>query len=460
MARRSLSRRIRDAAAAFTRGYDAASHKRFPREARHGRTSPETLAAAPATRARARYYYANDGHAHAGVEALATYAVGAGPMPAHDDADLVAAFLEWWDVCDADGRTDFGGIVASAVRAMVIDGDAFCVFIQTPDGLRLRLIPAEQCDETLNRDLGSGAFIAGGVEYDTAGNRVAYWIQPFQPSQQFEKYAQPVRYDARDVLHLARDAGVGTIRGVSWLAPIMLKLADLGLLSDALLKGFQVAALNSVYLIDRDGAPDIPYDGDKDGSELQVSLEPGAARILRGNWDFKANTPQQAQQSIEFLNASIEEISAGLGVPAFMVSGNVSRANYSSLRAALITFKASLEALQFTVLVPQLLAPIWRRWLLTEQLRGAGVEGETANAEWRFPQMPEADPLKSVQATTALLAAKLMSRKEAIAQRGESIERVDADIAADPLAQQQSQEKPGADSTEGNDKKDSNDEAA
>ena len=52
---------------------------------------------------------------------------------------------------------------------------------------------------------------------------------------------------------------------------------------------------------------------------------------------------------------------AGLGVPAFMVSGNVSRANYSSLRAALITFKANLEAIQHNVLVPQLLAPIWRR---------------------------------------------------------------------------------------------------
>ena len=40
--------------------------------------------------------------------------------------------------------------------------------------------------------------------------------------------------DAADVLHLMRPVGIGQIRGVSWLAPIMLKLADLGLLSDAL----------------------------------------------------------------------------------------------------------------------------------------------------------------------------------------------------------------------------------
>ncbi len=455
MARASLLRTVsralaRALAPELTRGYDAASARRFPREARMGRTSPETLAAAAPTRGKARYYYANDGHAHAGVEALVTYSVGAGPMPASADADLIESFLLWWSQCDAGARTDFGGIIASAVRAMVVDGEVFLVFVQTREGLRLRLIPAEQCDESLTRDLGGGAFIAGGIEFDADGNRAAYHLRPFNPTAQFETYAQPVRVDAADVCHLMRDGGVGQVRGISALAPIMLKLADLGLLSDALLKGFQVSALNSIYLIDRDGAPDIPFEGDKDGSALDVSLEPGAARILRGNWDMHANTPQQAQQSIEFLTASIEEIAAGLGVPAFMVSGNVSRASYSSLRAALITFKANLESLQFNTIAPQLLAPIWKRFVLTEQLRG-NREVEAVAAEWRFPSMPEADPVKAVQAVTLQLKAKLMSRKEAIAQRGESIERVDADIAADPHAQQQQEESDDSETKESND---------
>ncbi|MES1158924.1 MAG: phage portal protein, partial [Terricaulis silvestris] len=208
--------------------------------------------------------------------------------------------------------------------------------------------------------------------------------------------------------------------------------------SDALLKNFQVSALNSVYLIDRDGTPGVPFEGDKNGDALEnVSLEPGAARILRGNWDMHANTPQQAQQSIEFLTASIEEISAGLGVPAFMVSGNVNRANYSSLRAALITFKASVESWQFATLVPALHA-IWRRWALTESLRGAG-DDDAALPTWRFVQMPEADPVKQVTATKLALEAKLTSRAQAIAERGEDIARVDAAIAADPFAQQQDQ---------------------
>jgi lambda family phage portal protein len=436
--RRSLARRLTDAIGAFSggrlvRGYDAGSWQRFPREARMGRTTTETIAAAPQVRAKARYYVANDAHATAGVNALVTYGVGCGPLPAHPDAD---AFTEqFWNECDADGRTDFGGLVALAVRAMIVDGECLVVFRQRADGLKLQLYPAEQLDESKSAELANGGYIAAGVEFNASGERVAYWIRPFIPTQQFETYAPPVRVDAADVLHLSRLDGIGQIRGVSWLAPILLKLADANLLSDALLKGFQVAAMHAGFLTDANGSASLPFDGEKDGDALNVSLEPGIVRRLPPGVDIKFNQPTQAQQSVEYSIAVVEEIAAGLGVPAFMVSANVSRANYSSLRAALITFKATLEAIQYNIIVPQLLAPIWKRWRLTETLRN-GADADAALPEWRFPAMPEADPLKQIQATVAALNAKLMSRKEAIAARGESIERVDADIEADPLAQQ------------------------
>ncbi|HEV7693126.1 MAG TPA: phage portal protein [Hyphomonadaceae bacterium] len=437
MAKGSIIRRARRAVARMlapeisTRGYDAASWKRFPREATMGRTSLETIQAAPLVRRKARYFAVNSAPASAAINALVTYLWGFGAVPAHDDEELVKEFLKWWDVCDADGRTNFGGLIAQAIRACIVDGEVFVIFRQRGDGLKLQLMPAEQVDESLTRDVGGGVQIVAGVELDAQGQRVAYWVRPFLPSQQFETYAPPVRVDAADVLHLMRPEGIGQIRGVSWLAPIMLKLADLGLLSDALLKGFQVAAMHAGFLTDANGATQLPFEGQKDGDALDVSLEPGIVRRLPSGMDIKFSNPQAAQQSIEFLTACIEEIAAGLQVPAFMVSGNVSRANYSSLRAALIVFKASLEATQFNIILPQLLAPIWRRWAIT---RGGTVNDAAEDAEWRFPALPEADPAKALAAVKIALDAKLMSRKEAIAARGESIERVDADIADDPHA--------------------------
>jgi len=419
---------------AHTRGYDAASWKRTPREAQMGRTATETIAAAPTLRRKSRYFTANDAHAAAGVAALVTYAVGSGPIPAHADAE---AFVnEYWNDCDADGRLDFGGLVALAMRAMVIDGEAFVIL----RGDKLQLIAAEQVDETLTRENRDGSYIAAGIEFDAQGRRVAYWIRPHVPTQQFETWAPPVRVNAADVLHLMRPDGIGQVRGVTWLAPIMLKLADLGLLSDALLKGFQVAAMHAGFLEDATGASALPFEGDKTGDELEVSLEPGTVRRLPPGYKIHFNNPQAAQQSVEFRTSVVEEVAAGLGVPAFMVSANVSRANYSSLRAALITFKANLETVQFNIIVPQLLAPIWKRWALMRSLRGETVAD--AAPEWRFPAMPEADPLKQIQAVKVALDSKLMSRAEAIAARGESIERVDADIAADPHAQTPTDEPP------------------
>ncbi len=444
MARASIFRRARHAIARAlapemrTRGYDAGRWDRFPRESRMGRTALETIQAAPQVRSKARYFTANDAHASAGVNALVTYLWGPGAVPAHSDSELVAAFLEWWDSCDADGRTNFGGLIALAIRAMIVDGESFIIFRQRADGLKLQLMPAEQIAEDETRELGGGAFIAAGIEHNAQGERVAYWIRPYLPTQQFETWAPPVRVDAADVLHLMRPEGIGQIRGVSWLAPIMLKLADLGLLSDALLKGFQVAAMHAGFIEDANGIAQLPFDGEKNGDSLDVSLEPGVVRRLPPGHKITFNNPQSAQNSVQFMTAMTEEIAAGLGVPAFMVSGNVSRANYSSLRAALITFKASLEAIQFNVIVPQVLAPIWSRWTLTRQLQAGESGGEAA--EWRFPAMPEADPYKALQAVKLALDMKTMSRAEAIAARGESIERVDADIAADPHAQEPSEE--------------------
>jgi lambda family phage portal protein len=421
----------------FERGIDAGSWRRFSKEMRYSRTVIETIVAAPASRSKARYFYGSDGYTAAAVNALVTYGAGAGPMPAHANAELVAAFVdEFWSECDADGRLDFGGLIALAFLECIVAGESFVLFVQREEGLRLRLIPAEQVDESLTRDLGGGAHITAGIEFNAQGERVGYWIRPFAPNQQFETWAPPVRVDAADVLHLMRPVGVGQVRGISWLAPIMLKLADLGLLSDSLLKGFQVAALHAGFIEDSLGTSGLPFDGQSTDNpgELEVSLEPGTVRRLGPGQKITFNNPQAAQQSIEFQTSQIEAISAGLSVPAFMTSGCVSRANYSSLRAALITFKAHLEAIQFNVLVPQLLNPIWRRFVLTESLRnGRATTDADMRCEWRFPAMPEADPIKQVQATVAQLNARLMSRREAVAARGESIERVDADIAADPF---------------------------
>lgn len=404
------------------RGFDAASWRRFAPEARTaGRMAGETIMAAPAIRARARYFVGSEPYARAAVDSLVNTGWGAGAMCAHPDAER---FNAWAQTADADNGTSLDAMFALALRATVIDGEVLWLAV----GDKWRLLPAEQLDETKSADLGGGVTVDAGIE--RAQGVRAYWIKPSLPSTQFEAYAAPIRIDAADAIHMLRRDFVGQIRGLSWFHPVLLRLHDLGLLQDTLTKTFQVAALINTWLINKDGSPQPPYDGTQDGKTLNVSREPGSVGILHGNWEHHSEAPQQAGQSIEFAHLQINAISAGLGVCAHMVSGDVSRCNYSSLRADLLKMRASVEAWQWSVCVPALNA-IWRRWALLESLAGRDVADELPT--WRFPQFPSADSTKDATEAKLLLEARLASRRELIAARGEDIERVDSDFAADSM---------------------------
>jgi lambda family phage portal protein len=445
MARRPrIIDRVRAFLAPQVRRFDgAAGGRRWDSHPHFGATSTETLAAAAPMRSRARYFVANNAYAANGVAVLVAALVGAGITPAsqHPDPETRAAlaklWTDWANVADADGRTDIGGVLAGAVRAMIVDGESFLHLIETRRGLRVRLIPAEQIDESKTVELGGGAYIVAGVEFNAAGERVAYWILPAKPTDVLT-YAPSVRVPSADVMHLAASLGAGQVRGVSWLAPILLRLADVDALEDALLVGFKVAALHAGFLTDVNGSTDLPYEGDQSGSVLTSGLEPGTLKRLPAGMDVKFNSPAQAQQSTEFLASQLRALSAGLGVPEFLLTNDVSRSNYSSLRAALIAFKTRIEQWQYGTIIPQVMRPLWERFVtsavLSGRLSATDFESDVSeylSAELYPPALPWADPLKDIQATSAAINAGLMSRRQAVAALGYSVEDLDEEIAAD-----------------------------
>lgn len=366
---------------------------------------------------------------------------GARPTVTHSDAEMRtaigAAVEDWTEVATVEGRADFYGWQAEMVRAMVIDGEALALTIDTADGLRLRQIPADYLDGGLNGTLTGGGYIAAGVEFDSMGRRVAYHIRPnLSP---WETYPVAQRIPAADVVHLFAPMGPGQVRGLSWLAPVLLTLGDLDGLRDALLTGFRVAALHGAFLTNaNDLSGDVPYDGQQTGSILTEGMEPGAIRVLPNGFDVKFSSPQQAQQAPEFLSSELRAIAAGMGVPAHLVSGDLSQANYGSLRADLVAFRQRAEQKQHGDLVPQMLRPVYVRAVTSLALAGKldlpdfwTAPRDYTRADWLFPAPPWIDPAKDAAALKDLIDARLMSRRQAVAERGYSIEVLDQEIAAD-----------------------------
>lgn len=427
----------------FTRSYDGAAG------GRRWRGQPEMpvqLAAALAARGpiarRARYLAGNNALAASAVEAWVSALVGTGIKPQSSHADtstretLNARWESWTDESDADGLGDLYAQQALMVRRMVIDGEAFGLLINTVAGLRVRLLDPEQVDPSLNREIGSGARIVQGIEFDSNGTRVAYHVRRETPGLPFGAWmVEPDRIPAEDVVHLFRPEVPGQVRGLSWFAPVMLRIANLDTWRDAQLARQQTAAMLAGFIKSAIDGTGTPMAGEADGKgNLTGGLEPGALKYLAVGEDITFSNPANiGAEVIEFAKMTEREIAVGLGLPAWILSGDIGDANYGSQRGSLIEWRRRIDAYQHGVIVFQALRPIWKRWAATEVLSGVvrtTVAAATA-AKWIAPRNDWIDPLKDAQAEVIAINAGLLSRRQAVASRGVDIEALDAEIAAD-----------------------------
>lgn len=136
---------------------------------------------------------------------------------------------------------------------------------------------------------------------------------------------------------------------------------------------------------------------------------------------------------VDFLRAQQREVAAGVGLLYEQLTGDLSATNYSSARFGLLEHRRRLRLLQRTVLVDQLLAPLWRRFVeLAEHNRWVPPGTAAGPApRWVLPGFEATDPEKEVRADALAVENRFKSRVEVIESRGLDIDELDAEIAAD-----------------------------
>lgn len=419
----------------FTRSYEGAtSSYRYPQSAE----TPNVLSAMHAARTplarRARYIVANNALASSAVDAWVAALVSYGIKGQSAALDiglrdtLNASFAKFGDVIDADGVSDIYGLQALMVRQMVVEGESFALMIYTEEGLRLRIIDNEQVDTTITRPTADGGRIVQGVEFDSRGKRVAYWILPENPGLAYGAYSfTPRRVLSGDVIHLFRTLTPGQVRGCSWLAPVILRLHDLDTWADAQLTRQKMAAMLTVFVTSETGGT-LPFDA----SLNNKGISPGAVRFTDPGQDLKFLSPASiGDEVIEFAKIQERHIAVGMGIPLAVLNGDLSQANYGSLRAGLTEWRKRTEAIQHTIIAFQMLRPLWERWAMIEVLSGAVncTIDDALPVNWIPPAVAWIDPLKDAEAITTAMAAGLKSPQEAIAERGLDMATVYNEIA-------------------------------
>lgn len=420
-----------------TRRFEAASSgRRFQGVHAFGHINAEVGAAAGPVRRRASYAARNSPWVCNAVSAIVAGAVGAGIVPQSQHPDRAVRDLihrrwrAWVPTADADTLTDFYGQQGIALRACVETGECFAQLMRTADGLRVRLLPADQVPMDETRELEDGRRILQGIELAADGSRAAYWLHRERPEVPAFS-SELVRVPTESMAHLFVPLAPGQLRGISWLAPVLLRLHELDLYEDAQLVRQKVAALFAGFVVDPTGAG---FSGEQTApGVLQTGLEPGTLKVLPPGTDVRFSEPAAIGDAVPFLQLQLRSIAAGLGVPEYLLTGDLSQANYSSLRAALVEFRTRLEQLQYGVIVHQLCRPIWRAWITTEVLAGrlVGDLDELLAVDFVTPAQPWVDPQKDAEASRLALAAGLTSRRRAVAELGLDVEQLDAEIAAD-----------------------------
>jgi capsid protein len=85
----------------------------------------------------------------------------------------------------------------------------------------------------------NGAPTTQGIALGTAGEPIGYWLHRSHPGAAWmlpgAAWQNSAFIPARNMLHLFRKRRPGQLRDVSWLAPVLLRLRDLGDYEAALL---------------------------------------------------------------------------------------------------------------------------------------------------------------------------------------------------------------------------------
>lgn len=429
-----------------TRALDAAGAGRRWRDDRRGNQSSEIHAGAAIVAARAAHFAMNTPEGVRIVDSLVGNLVGTGIVPRSQHTSetvrdfLASGFLGWTDMADADDHHDFYGLEAALVRDMVVLGEGLAVFVADENSAlpQLRRLHPEQMDRSKNQTLPNGGRIVQGVEFNATGKKVAYWLRPSAPGEQLA--GLPLvssRHPASDCIHLFRQLVPGQVRGISWLAPILLSGKDLDGLIDAMLVRAKISAMFVGSLYDPDGTAG-GFEGEQSGQELDTTAEPGTIRVEANGSRLEWSEPPDSGDTLGFSKGIQRRLAIGAGVTYEQATGDYSQTNYSSARAALVEFRRFCEGIQHHVVIHQVCRPVWHRFILGQVLDGA-ISASAYQAQrmqfhavkWLPPAWPWVDPQKDAQAAVLEMDNLIRSRSEIVAERGYDIEALDREIAAD-----------------------------
>ncbi|WP_273757336.1 phage portal protein, partial [Bartonella sp. MM73XJBT] len=209
---------------------------------------------------------------------------------------------------------------------------------------------------------------------------------------------------------------------------------------DAELDRKRTAALFAAFV--KDNSPNVAKLSDnRDKNDVEEKYEapaiaPGASLYLGENKDVTFSNPVEVGGSYEaFQYRNILKICSALNMPYAVVTGDVTRGNFSNVRTSIIQFRRHVKQWREHIIAFQFNRIIWERFVEMAVLSGrVHLPGWEENplpwlqCESFAPPLEMIDPNKDISAEKEEIRAGLKTRRMALAERGFDIDSIHAEM--------------------------------
>lgn len=324
--------------------------------------------------------------------------------------------------CDYYGRNNFDGLLAQAVEAWKGRGEIL-IRMRTPSRatlkrlglkvpLQLQLLEGDWIDEGHDTPGGeSGGYTKRGIVYNEEDQATAYWLYNYHPGESAHRAVSILSntVPAEQIIHLFTPERVGMTRGVTCLAPVMLRLRDLQDLLDARLMKEKISACLSAAVVDLDSTGD-------QKSTIGSRIEPGGIVKLGPGQDIRTINPPAAGEIDRVIRTYLLEIAAGAGITYAELTGDYSDGSFSQERMGWIAFQRRLQADTWQILEPVVCRRVWQ-WFATAA-GAVGIATDGLTGDWTPPRRELFDPQSETSSTRDRIRGGLLPPLEAIRAEG------------------------------------------
>lgn len=350
--------------------------------------------------------------------------------------------------CDFNERQTFGALQAEAYREALVSGDVLVAIQQDPRTriTRVRLISGGSVQTPLfsTGKAPNGNEICHGVELDSRGRHVAYWVtQDDGSSKRLPAYGEKSGRRIAWLLY-GTDKRIDDIRGTPLLALVLQSLSEIDRYRDAQLRKAVLNAMIAIWVEkseERMSSRSLTLGADSNYSEAIIDNQGTEKKVRKAELtpgvmfeDLAYGEKMQtfaASQAVDgfgvFETAVLQSVAWANEIPPEILTLSFD-SNYSASQAALSEFKMFLTPVRMRF-GDNFCSPIYEDWLLSQiylnRIKAQGfldayndngqddIYGAWVSSDWSGHVKPAIDALKTVRASTEAAEQGFITRDRA-----------------------------------------------